>query len=198
MTIARTNLSRILSLFYQSHHSGINSETWLSTPVPRNSSHRKTQPDPRRVNLTAITHGHTCPPSSAAALPKPQGVEKGCQVSPWRSSSMVGSQTAWGRRGRPVFFTLLPERSHPNKSLLDKSERQERRNRAGRPIIFPLSATRKPDPLRQSRALRDLKMQKRSSCVFCKLLTGTFFLTVSKDARITHLRKKKAKKQSWS
>lgn len=176
------------------------SETWLSSLVQRNSSHRKTGAHLRKhshVNLTTITHGHTCPPPSAAALPKPQGMEKVCQVSPSRSWSMVGSQAACGWKGRATFI-LLQEWSHPNKSLLDKSERGRRGGiGAGRPIIFHLEATRKPDLLRQSRAWRDLKMQKGSSCVFCKLLTGTFFLTVSKDARMTHLRKK-AKKQSWS
>ena len=37
---------------------------------------------------------------------------------------------------------------------------------------------------------RDLKMQKRSSSVFCKLLTGTFFPTMSKDSHVTNFRQK--------
>lgn len=61
---------------------------------------------------------------------------------------------------------------------------------AARPIVFHHSATWKPDMLRQSRALRDLRMQKRTSSVFCKLLTGTFFLTMSKDSQVTRFRKK--------
>lgn len=38
--------------------------------------------------------------------------------------------------------------------------------------------------------LRDLKMQKGNSSVFCKLLTGTFFPTMSKDSHVTNFRKK--------
>ena len=59
------------------------------------------------------------------------------------------------------------------------SKKRERERRGGidteRPITFHHSATWKPDMLKQSRALRDLRMQKTSSSVFCKLLTGTFF-----------------------
>lgn len=80
----------------------------------------------------------------------------------------------------------------PNKQLLDKKSERGRRGGidAERPIIFHHSATWKPDMLRQSRARRDLRMQKRSGFVLCELLTGTFPLTVSKESQVTRFRKK--------
>lgn len=76
-----------------------NSETWFSTLVQINPSYwkpganlRKQWQDPCYLYLRTVTHWHVCPPSSSTAWPKPQGMEKVCQVSPSRSSSMVGRQ----------------------------------------------------------------------------------------------------------
>lgn len=55
---------------------------------------RKQWEDPCYFYLMTVTHWHICSSSSSTALLKPQGIEKLCQVSPSRSSSMVGSQNS--------------------------------------------------------------------------------------------------------
>lgn len=98
------------------------------------SSSPERREDPRCFSRGAVTHRHTWPPSSSTALPKPQGMEKVCQVSLSSSSSMLGSQSSppSPKEGRREPCSLFVYKKNGCILITARQEEQEREGRRDR------------------------------------------------------------------